>query len=182
MLYYRIYRRCSMKTVTATEAARLLRVADKTIRDWLRKGRFPSAQLIKRNGIKQWSIPLADIEAVRLEEEKTTESEGGLPTLPELAAQLMSLERRVAELEQANLHKTTGSTGPLPTVKLHKQTSDDLPDNLVSYPQFARLHNIGASTVQKAIESGRLQVVHGQWKHSRAVVKMALDATGRSKF
>src|SRR5437879_992440 len=79
-----------MKTTTATEAARLLRLADKTIRDWLRKGRFPGAKLVKRNGIHQWSIPLADIEVVRVEEQKTTESEGGLPSLPELAAQLMA--------------------------------------------------------------------------------------------
>src|SRR5258708_31634133 len=118
-----------MKTVTATEAARILRVADKTIRDWLRKGRFHGAQHVKRNGIWQWSIPLTDIEAVRLEEQRDTESEGGLPSLPELAAQLMDLQRRVAELEQANLHKATGTTGStVPPVPKHKQTSDDLPD------------------------------------------------------
>src|SRR5258708_1201473 len=105
-----------MKTVTATEAARLLRVADKTIRDWLRKGRFPGAERVKRNGIWQWSIPLADIEAVRLEEQKNTESSGDIPTLPELAAQLVALEQRVAELEQANLYKATGTTAPLPAV------------------------------------------------------------------
>src|SRR5258707_13858379 len=110
MLYYRIYRRCRMKTTTATEAARILRVADKTIRDWLRKGRFPGAHLIKRNGIHQWSIPLADIEAVQREEAKNTESNGGLPSLSELAAQLMDLQRRVAELEQARLTRTTGTT------------------------------------------------------------------------
>src|SRR5260221_13037105 len=100
MLYYRIYRRCSMKTVTATEAARLLRVADKTIRDWLGKGRFPGAERVKRNGIKQWSIPLADIEAVRLEEEKTTENNGELPSLTELTAHLVALGQGVAEFEE----------------------------------------------------------------------------------
>ena len=172
-----------MKTVTATEAARLLHVADKTIRDWLRKGRFPGAQLIKRNGIHQWSIPLADIEAVRLEEEKTTESNGELPSLPELAAQLVALEQRVAELEQANLHKATGTTGPtVPPIPKHKQTSNDLPDDLVSYPMFARLHGIGTSTLQKAIESGRLDAVHGNWKTARAIVKTALNAAGRQRF
>jgi hypothetical protein len=109
-----------MKTTTATEAARLLRVADKTIRDWLRKGRFPGAQHIKRNGIWQWSIPLEDIEAVRLEEEKNTESSGELPSLPELAAQLMTLERRVAELERDRLTRTP----VLPHLPYHQYTSN----------------------------------------------------------
>src|SRR5258708_6073842 len=105
MLYFRENRRCSMKSVTATEAARLLRVADKTIRDWLRKGRFPGAQRLKRNGIWQWSIPLADIEAVRSEEEQATESSGSLPSLPEVLSRLEHLEHRIAELEQAHLYK-----------------------------------------------------------------------------
>src|SRR5258708_32655751 len=112
-----------MKTVTATEAACPLRVAEKTIRDWLRKGRFPGAKLVKRNGIHQWSIPLADIEAVQREEEKTTESEGGLPTLPELTPQLLALEQTVAELERDRLTRTTGTTetsgSPIP---MHKPT------------------------------------------------------------
>src|SRR5258708_6631993 len=134
-----------MKSVTATEAARILRVADKTIRDWLRKGRFPGAQRLKRNGIWQWSIPLADIETVRLEEEQATERDGGLPSLPELVAQLQTLEQRIRELEQTRLHRDTGTTGStVPPISKHKLTSGDLPDDLVSYPQFARLHNIGA--------------------------------------
>jgi len=171
-----------METVTATEAARLLRVADKTIRDWLRKGRFPGAQRVKRNGIWQWSIPLADIEAVRIEEEKTTESSGGLPMAPEVLSRLEALERRVEELERANQHKATGTTSPLPALKLHKQSSDDLPSHLVTFAQFAQLHGIAISTVRKAIDSERLPAVHGQWKQGRAIVKTALDANGRARF
>ena len=115
------------------------------------------------------------------EEEKNTESSGGIPSLPELAAQLVALERRVAELEQVNLHRVTGTTGPLPAVK-HKPTSDDLPDNLVSYPMFARLHGISVSTVQKAIDANRLTVIRGRWKQGQAIVQKALDANGRARF
>lgn len=57
-----------------------------------------------------------------------------------------------------------------------------LPDNLVGWREFSRLHNIGQSTVQYDIEHGKLPTVLGKWKMGRTWVEKALDATGRARF
>jgi hypothetical protein len=57
-----------------------------------------------------------------------------------------------------------------------------LPDNLVGWRFFSRLHGIGESTTQAAIEAGRLQIVPGEWKVGRTTTKGALDQAGRAKF
>lgn len=162
--------------ITVTEAQRIYRISQKTIRKWIRDGVLP-AQEEYVNGLRQYAIATSDIEAVMAQKAMI----GKIPvdtSTHSTEQRIAALERRVTELE-AMVQPVRSA--PLPAAK-HKQTSDDLPDNLVSYPQFARLHNIGASTVQKAIESGRLQVVRGEWKTARAIVKTALDATGRAEF
>lgn len=60
--------------------------------------------------------------------------------------------------------------------------SAEMPAGLVGWRSFARAHNIGESTVQKAIESGRLQITPGEWKVDKTTIKGALDQAGRAQF
>lgn len=57
-----------------------------------------------------------------------------------------------------------------------------LPGGLVGWRAFARLHGIGESTVQKAIEKGKLEIEPGEWKVEKAIVKGALNQAGRARF
>lgn len=103
-----------------------------------------------------------------------------------LVARIEALEHRVSELE-GNIDRTPVQASVLRPQRAIYYTSapgqgDTLPGDLVSYPQFAKLHNIGVSTVQKAIDTGRLAVIRGQWKQGRAIVQKALDARGRAEF
>ncbi len=69
-------------------------------------------------------------------------------------------------------------------VQAPKQASEKstMPSGLVGWRAFSRLHSIGESTTQAAIETGRLGVVPGTWIVGRASVKGALDQAGRAKF
>lgn len=72
-------------------------------------------------------------------------------------------------------------------VRLHTERSaytveSDLPGGLVSWRSFAILHQINESTVYKAIHTGRLAIVEGEWRMGKVLVKGALDAPGRAKF
>lgn len=57
-----------------------------------------------------------------------------------------------------------------------------LSDELVAWRSFARAHHIAETTIQKAIENGRLPVVPGEWKRGRTTYREALDAAGRHAF
>lgn len=66
----------------------------------------------------------------------------------------------------------------VPTMRL----SSALPDGLVSWRAFAKLHHMPETTVQKAIDGGRLPAMQGSWKAGRVIVRHALDADGRRAF
>lgn len=105
---------------------------------------------------------------------------------------IAELEKRIAELERLvqkqpallrpapATYETARPASLRPTRLVHN--GGQLPDGLVGFRQFAELHNMAQSTGQRAIESGRLEVVRGKWKVGRAWVEMALDQLGRRKF
>ncbi len=62
------------------------------------------------------------------------------------------------------------------------QEQTQLPDGLISWWSFADVHHIAHSTISKAVKTGRLASVRGEWRAGRALVKEALDAPGRRQF
>jgi hypothetical protein len=58
----------------------------------------------------------------------------------------------------------------------------ELPGGLVSARAFAGLHGVPETTMRKAIGSGRLPTVRGEWKQGRAIVKEGLSDEGRARF
>lgn len=65
---------------------------------------------------------------------------------------------------------------------VQQPSSGGLPDGWVSWRSFAAAHGIPASTVQKSIESGRLEVSRGRWKSGQAWVLGALDPQQQERF
>ncbi len=170
------------KLVTATEAARLLHKSDKTIRDWLHKNRFPNAKIVKRNGLRQWAIPLDDVKLVQQEE--ATES---YRDIPEPLDRFEALERRIEALERAMLSKTTGILPVVPKlpeelhkIVLHKQSGDDLPPGFVPLADF--YHGINHNTLYRRIRDGVIAVTYGHWKHSGHAVEKALSPEQQALF
>jgi hypothetical protein len=90
-------------------------------------------------------------------------------------------ERQIARAgpEQAS---STEKPEPKPRPTPASGGSSEMPAHLVGWRKFARDHNIGESTVQKAIEAGRLTIIEGEWKVEKAIIKGALDAAGRAQF
>lgn len=160
---------------TATEAARLLRVSEKTVRDWLRKGKFPGARMRKIRGIMQWQIPEASVDVLvslytgstdTSELEEDTESIGGSEVL-------QALERRVLSLE-VKLAGVTWNDAPAPQIvsalpqkraapephRIYQRKSDDkwagailihstseLPEDAVLLYQFALAEGTNQKTL-----------------------------------
>src|SRR5258708_2169233 len=171
-----------MKEVyTSAEARKTLQVDAKTFLRWLDSSDMQPQVSKADHRIKLFSRQ--QIEKLAAEHERVLPAEDAMPKHDSLEARIEALEHRMSKLESLVQHQKKSEL-------LHKvlpqharpSGQGTLPGDLVSYPQFARLHNIGVSTVQKAIETGRLQVVRGQWKQGQAIVQKALDAAGRAQF
>jgi predicted DNA-binding transcriptional regulator AlpA len=88
-----------MRYLNAAEAARALEIGDKTIRRWLKSGRFPSA-IVKQNG--EYAIPEDEIESLRKHRTKyiRTKASDQSPDVSILAEKLAALEQEVAALKK----------------------------------------------------------------------------------
>ncbi len=60
--------------------------------------------------------------------------------------------------------------------------STTLPNDLVTWRSFARLHDIPERAVAKAIKDQKLWPEQGYWKVRGVVVKEALDYVGTKQF
>jgi outer membrane murein-binding lipoprotein Lpp len=63
-----------------------------------------------------------------------------------------------------------------------QESASELPGGIVSARAEAVLHGIAETTMRKAIASGRLPTVRGEWKQGRAIVKEGLSDEGRARF
>jgi excisionase family DNA binding protein len=92
-----------------------------------------------------------------------------------LSARISALEDRVHTLE----HLVAQLSTPMRTTASQSST---LPGDLVAASIFGTQHGIAPTTIHKAIDSGRLAAIPGQWILGKATVKHALDAAGRAQF
>lgn len=170
-----------MDELDIEQAAKRLGRSTKTIRRWVHANRI---NYHVRDG--KYLFSLEDLEAKR-----TEASPDRMDNLA-LLERIETLEKRVEELEhQAQKqpavlrpapapYETSRPAPPRPTRLVHDGGA--LPEGLISFRSMAKAHNIAESTAQRAIESGRLDVVRGHWKHGRAIVQQALDAAGQRRF
>jgi hypothetical protein len=55
-------------------------------------------------------------------------------------------------------------------------------EGLIGWREFARLHGVAETTIQKAAGDVRLRNVAGEWKAGRVWVRGALDTGGQRRF
>jgi hypothetical protein len=101
-----------------------------------------------------------------------------------LKQRISELERRAA-LSPYNRTRATSNIGLIdievqegePRYETGKEGVSLLPDGYMNLNEFAALHHIPATTLRKAIDSGRLACHHNPsgWKHFRTYVKWAFD-------
>jgi excisionase family DNA binding protein len=118
-----------MRYLNAAEAARALGIGDKTIRRWLKAGRFPSA-IVREN--REYAIPEDEIEALKQHRLKyvhtKTTSHDQSPDITALAEKLAVLEQEVAELRKGQ----SISPRQEPSMPIQAQTLDAIPQKEVT--------------------------------------------------
>ncbi|OLD63270.1 MAG: hypothetical protein AUF65_02620 [Chloroflexi bacterium 13_1_20CM_50_12] len=133
-----------MKYLNAAEAARALGIGDKTIRRWLKSGRFPSA-IVKSNG--EYAIPEEEVESLKQHRlkyvhKKTTDQSTDVAALAE---KLAALEQEVAELrkgqslspEQADIPPaSTPAIDAISQTEVAQNRIVERPDNLIPCKVF----------------------------------------------
>lgn len=160
------------------QAALHIGKSHKTLRRWAHLHKIDYRMIGGR-----YLFAITDLDAMKNKHTPAMDNAALLERLEAVESRLSAIEtllhERPASLRPA---QPTYHTPPAlrPTRLVHN--GKQLPDGLVSFRSFSDLHNIAQSTTQRAIESGRLEVVRGQWKQGRAIVQMALDAAGRHRF
>lgn len=163
------------------DAAHRLRISEKTLRRWVHQGKI-------EHTIDHGRYLIPERALIEIEARKAAASDTTLvDRIEAVETQINALSDRLSEMEKILKEKYPApapyETRPAPPRKTRLiHNGGQLPDGLVGWRQFADLHNIAQSTVQRAIESGRLDIVRGHWKQGRAWVEMALDAAGRQHF
>ena len=61
------------KSFTVAEAAKELRVSDRTIRNLIDRGRFPNAYRLDPGSRSVYRIPVADVEAFQVQQQRSQE-------------------------------------------------------------------------------------------------------------
>lgn len=182
---------------TRTQLAAYVGKSERTIIRWLASGKWPHTQL--PGGLIEIDDSLLN---------PPEEQEEGT-----ILATLARLEKKIDDLavcvRQAPAQK--GEQASKPPYRVHTEgrhgytileegnispdkkgeaaqqpQKSTMPEGLVGWRAFARIHNVSPGTVQKGIESGRLTIVEPKkgdvWIVGRATVLGALDATGRARF
>lgn len=164
-----------MEYVTIMEAARRIRVSDKTIQRAIRRGTL----LAYYPQPNRCEIAVSDLESFRAPGQVSGQTSAPLET------RVAELQQRVQELEQQIQlllgRQETAKPPRLPRTK--ERTTGPLPKHLVALLPFAGHHNVAERTVLAAINMGLLTVKRGEWTDTDGtIIKEALDTKGRHAF
>lgn len=175
-----------MQKLTAVEAAQILGVNERTVRNWLKKGRFPGAKRVYIKGLHQWAIPMSDIEAVKREEEEITGQTG---IIPELEARIAKLEAQVSDLIARSTGQTgvtgggaTQKTGTTPEQKPLAMGAT-LPEGYISFVDFYTSHNIPETSAGRWRKHQPDRATSGNWHDEKGhLVRYALSPDQQHLF
>jgi hypothetical protein len=155
--------------LTATEAARLIGVSERTMRAWLKAGRVPGAvKTAPPREPARWQIPEDSARAL-LHLPEGTGSAGAL------SERLADMERRIEQLEAL---MQPSRAAPRAAEETHRTIPEGIPEGLDGVTDWCRAHGVPETTLKHAVEAARLTVVSGRWKVGRAYVLHALDEAG----
>ena len=174
-----------MEEFTTTQIGARLGVSERTVQRWIRSGKIKAT--LQANGY--YLLDPADLDTLRIPTLPTTSASD----FADILSRLETVEQRIGHLEdmlgtfQSQTPRTSGTMPQAPSASSPSQrevseTVGELPDGLVGWRQFARLHEISESTIHKAIKSGRLPAIHGPWRVGKVLYGEALDENGRRRF
>jgi excisionase family DNA binding protein len=162
--------------LTTTQIAAIVGKTERTVQRWIAEGKLKVTPGTKG----RYQISADDLEAL-------TEQDPHAEEIATLRAQVTDLQERVSQLE--SLTSSGQGIAPRPRSKevtrevtrTHTHT-EPLPRGLTPWRAFSRQHGIAETTAQKAIASGRLQIVEGEWKAGNTRALGALDPAGQALF
>ena len=150
-----------MRYLNAAEAARALGIGDKTIRRWLKSGRFPSA-IVKQNG--EYAIPEEEVESLRKHRTKyvRTKASDQSPDVSILAEKLAALEQEVAALKGQSLsHQKDESVSRKDEMVSATTTQQEEPQNRNVEPKRAYTRRKDAGLPEGCILATEFGLRHG---------------------
>lgn len=124
-----------------------------------------------------WVISDEELEAIR-------EARAEMPAPFASGAHTTSTTHRPLATERIQTSTPQAHRSDLALSAMYKSNpgADDLPEGWVSWRSFAQAHGVPASTVQKAIDVGRLTVTRGRWKVGQSWCLGALDPEQQQQF
>lgn len=166
-----------MKEYTLQDAAIILSIDTTTLHRWIRHAgiEVKTDEGDKRRRVITHAnvLQLAKEHHRTLSKSRKNVEQDTTQRIAALEHRVTSLERQLAVLTRKDTdHESKGLSEPLQTQK----------GDIVGWREFSRLHGISETTIQKAIESNRLQVVKGDWKIGRIRFTTALDRQGQAQF
>lgn len=197
-----------MSTITLTEAARRLNVSAKTMRHYIDTGQV-EATLNKEHMPYFYEITEASVEALAAHiaaREKKVKAHTVVESVEALVARVEALENTLAlyafkKLQEAiaklearvETLETQGvfapraisiKEAPAGVEYYEARAPQSLGSDLVAVANFAELHGIPQTTIEKAMSSNRLPFIRGSWRKpsSKGHITRALDANGRHVF
>jgi hypothetical protein len=177
-----------MKHFTLQEACLALAIDQVTLYRWLKRANIEpirdSADERKRLLTLSQLKELAHLHSRQLQGKNIADA---LQLTEDITTRLEALEKQVSDL--AGQVAALLEQKPAPPVHILRPARAEytigeggFPEGLVSVWGFTALHHMPHSTIRKAIDTGRLEVVKGDWKQGKTRVKEGLDATGRRQF
>ncbi len=183
------------KYVSASAAARLLGMNEKTIRNWIEAGQVTA----KRVSEKRFNVSMDEIRRIAAERgiELEHDTDDQRLAISALDLELYKLRERVAQLEQRlerleRAEKTIAPRAPEAsptTMKERRQhatvpteAKGTLPEGLVAFTDFYKAHSISETTARRGLEGQCFPVVSGPWHRGNSVIKQALDLSGQRAF
>lgn len=147
-----------MRYLTATQAAKVIGVTDRTIRDWIKEGKL-TAHHPQPNRL---AIAENDVERIARERKQYDVS---IPDATDLAARLAALEQKYALLEQELARLRMGTPVSLAPPALEEpqqkrayhrnpEPARLLPDGAILARDFAKVHGVNPSTFRDHYTKG----------------------------
>ena len=187
------------KYVSASKAAALLGLNEKTVRSLIERGEIQAYHV----SAKRFNVSMDEVHRIAakrgIELEQDTEV-----SIASLDLELLKLRDRIEQLEQlrerlerleqrlehadkpiaprAPAERPTTMKERKPHTSMTTEAKGTLPEGLVAFTDFYKAHSISETTARRGLEGQCFPVVSGPWHRGNSVIKQALDLSGQRAF
>lgn len=148
---------------TITELAYAAGVSERTVRRYLKDGKWPHTRL--PGGLIEIDDSL--LEPVEAEESTILEM------LKRIESKVDALADMFRQAPAAVRHRPADVT-------IEQPAQGELPENLTPWRDYADAQGYAQSTVKRAIDRGEIPVHRGKWKRGKVYILAAIDEEGKA--